>query len=293
MKVWIIIILIVGAILGGLTWRSTTQQQISGQRIIALSPAITEIVFELGLGEQIVGASEHSDYPPEAKQILRMGKYGDPNIELILWANPDLVISQRISSDEMMLMQNELAGVSKFLLLKADTLAEIVESTQRIAQATNTAERGQKLTDRWQRKIEQLEAQNAQLPDEERVRVYVEIGANPLQTCGPGNYLSQMIHLAGGKNLGDATTGNRWPIISSETVVVWNPQLILVLGMKRTGGFKEQISSRLGWDNIEAVRTGRIVELPEEFNRQGPRLFEVAGQLAQIITGDVPAGAQD
>ena len=63
--------------------------------------------------------------------------------------------------------------------------------------------------------------------------------------------------------------------------------------MKRTGGFKEQISSRLSWDNIEAVKTGRIVELPQEFNRQGPRLFEAAEQLAHIIAADAPAGAQE
>ena len=294
MKLWIIVILLLSIILLGLTWRSTvSQRQVTGQRIVSLSPALTEILFELGLGEQIVGASEFSDHPVGARQIPRVGKYGDPNIELILRAKPDLVISQRISPDKIILMQNELAGACKFLLLKVDTLAEIIESTQKIARDTNTVERGEELTDRWQKTIEQLKAQYADLPDEDRVRVYVEIGANPLRTCGPGNYLSEMIHLAGGKNLGDATTSTRWPIISSEMVVVWNPQLILVLGMKRTGGFKEQISSRLSWDNIEAVKTGRIVELPQEFNRQGPRLFEAAGQLAQIIAGDAAAGAQE
>ncbi len=284
----------VGVILAGLTWRITTQQrQVTGRRIVSLSPALTEILFELGLGGQIVGASAFSDHPPAARQIPRVGKYGDPNIELILRAKPDLVISQRISPEKISLMQNELAGVCKFLLLKVDTLAEIIESTKKIAQATNTIERGEELTDRWQRKIEQLKAQYAGLPDEDRIRIYVAIGANPLRTCGPGTYLSEMIHLAGGKNLGDATTGTLWPVISSETVVVWNPQLILILGMKRTGGFKEQISSRLAWDNIEAVKTGRIVELPQDFNRQGPRLFEAAEQLAQIIAGDAAGGLQE
>ena len=284
MRVWIIVILVVGVILVGLTWRSTTQQrQVSGQRIISLSPAITEILFELGLGGQIVGASKFSDYPPEARQIPRVGEYGDPNNELILRAKPDLVISQRISADKIILMQNELAGVCKFLLLKVDTLAEIIESTQEIAQATGTSEGGQKLTDRWQKKIEELERRYARLAEGDRVKVYVEIGANPLRTCGPGNYLSQMIHLAGGKNLGDATTSTLWPVISSETVVVWNPQLILVLGMKRTGDFKKQISSRLSWENIEAVKSGQIVELSDAYQRQGPRLFEAAEKLAQII----------
>jgi iron complex transport system substrate-binding protein len=286
MRVWISVILVVGAVLVGLTLlRGPEQRQVSGQRIISLSPAITEILFELGLGEQIVGVSEYSDYPPAARQIPRMGKYGDPNIELIIRAKPDLVVSQRISPEKITLLKNTLGGVCEVLLLKVDTLAEIIESTQQLAQASGTIEHGQKLVEHWQKKIEEMETQYARLAEEDRVRVYVEVGANPLRTCGPGTYLSQMIRLAGGRNLGDAATGSLWPIVSSETVVVWNPQVILVLGMKRTGGFKEQISSRLGWDNIEAVKNGRIVELPDAYQRQGPRLFEEAEKLAQIITG--------
>jgi len=273
----------------GLTWRSTTEQrQVSGQRIISLSPAITEILFELGLGEQIVGASEFSDHPPAARQIPRMGKYGDPNIELIIRAKPDLVVSQRISPEKITLLKNKLGGVCEVLLLKVDTLAEIIESTQQLAQASGTIERGQKLVEHWQKKIEEMETRYALLAEEDRVKVYVEVGANPLRTCGPGTYLSQMIRLAGGRNLGDAATGSLWPIVSSETVVVWNPQAILVLGMKRTGGFKGQISSRLGWDNIEAVKNGRIVELSDAYQIQGPRLFEEAEKLAQIIAGQRP-----
>ena len=75
MKLWIIVILLLSIILLSLTWRSTVdQRQVTGQRIISLSPALTEILFELGLGQQIVGASEFSDHPPAAQKIPRMGK---------------------------------------------------------------------------------------------------------------------------------------------------------------------------------------------------------------------------
>lgn len=100
-----------------------------------------------------------------------------------------------------------------------------------------------------------------------------------------------MIRLAGGKNLGDAA-GPLWPTVNSETVVVWNPQLILVLGMRSGTDFKKQISARLSWDNIDAVKTGRIIELSDAFNRQGPRLFEAAEELAQIIAAKHPRSNQ-
>ncbi len=280
--------MVVGVVLVGLALlRSPEQREVRGERIVSLSPAITEILFKLGLGEQIVGVSEYSDYPPEAKQIPRVGKYGDPNIELIIQAKPDLVIAQQIAPEKNKLLQSNVGGVCPVVLLKTDTLEEILAATERIAEATGTEQRGRELVGGWRKTIAQLEKRYGGLADQDRPRVYVDLGSDLLQTCGPGTYLSQMIRLAGGRNLGDAA-GSLWPIVSSETVVVWNPQVILVLGMKRSGDFKKQISSRLSWDNIEAVRSGRIVQLSDAFNRQGPRLFEEAEELAGIIAGQRP-----
>ena len=288
MRLWLIIILIIAAVLIILSWPSAPRtSQVEGLRIVSLSPAITEILFELGLGRQIVGAAEYSDYPPEAKQIPRVGAYGEPNIELILRVRPGLVISQRISPEKMKLLQNKISPVCLVLLLKIDTLAEIVESVQKIAQATGTLERGQELVSGWQKKLKELDERFGHLAEADRVRVYVEVGSNPLRTCGPGTYLSEIIRLAGGKNLGDAT-GSLWPVISSETVVVWNPQVILVSGMTRPEDFKKEISSRLGWENIQAVKTGRIIELGDAYKRQGPRLFDQAEKLANILHAPGP-----
>ncbi|MBC8236204.1 ABC transporter substrate-binding protein, partial [bacterium] len=73
-------------------YRRQQSPEVTGLRIVSLSPAITEILFELGVGGQIVGVSEHSDYPPEAKKIPWVGRYDEPNIELILQAKAALVV---------------------------------------------------------------------------------------------------------------------------------------------------------------------------------------------------------
>ena len=286
MRVWIAIILIVGLVLVGLTWLRTPEQRaVQGRRIVSLSPATTEILFELGLGDEIVGVSEHSDYPAEAKQIPTLGQYGEANVEPILKAAPDLVVGQMISPEKSKLLQQSVSPVCKVLLLKVDTLAEIIAATERIAQATGTEKKGKELTDAWQKTVAKMERLYGKLPQSQRVRVYVEVGANPLRTCGRGNYLSEMTELAGGKNMGDAVKGSLWPIVSSETVLSWNPQVILVMGMEKSSNYREQISSRLGWRDIEAVKTGRIYKLGDAFNRQGPRLFAEAEKLAEIIGG--------
>lgn len=283
MKLWIAIILIIAAVLLILSWPSAQQTaQVEGLRIISLSPAITEILFELGLGPQIVGAAEFSDFPPQAKQIPRVGAYGEANIEIILRSKPQLLISQRISPEKMKLLQTNISPVCPVLLLKLDTLDEIIDSVQKIAQATGTTKRGRDLVAAWQKKLDRLNKRFSHLTQADRVTVYVEVGSNPLRTCGPGTYLSEIINLAGGKNLGDAT-GSLWPVIASETVVAWNPDVILVTGMKRTGDFKKEISSRLGWENIRAVKTGRIIELSDAYQRQGPRLFDHLQELADLL----------
>ena len=270
-----------------LSWPNRSQMDhVEGLRIVSLSPAITEILFELGLGEKIVGVSKHSDYPAEAKQIPRVGGYGEPNIELILLAEPRLVISQRISPEKIELLKNKITPVCPVLVLKLDTLAEIIGAVQVIGEATGTTELGQELAGRWQNKVTALQKRYGNMDEKDRVRVYVEVGANPLRTCGQGNYMSEIITLAGGKNMGEAAEGSLWPVIASETVVVWNPEVILLLGMKRRGDFKKEISSRLGWDDIEAVKSGRIIELGDAYKRQGPRLFEELEKLAEMIRAD-------
>ena len=284
MKVWLTIILMVAVVLVVVSWPTKLQEeQVEGLRIVSLSPAITEILFELGLGGQIVGVAEYSDYPPAAAQIPRVGGYGEPNIELILRSRPGLVITQRISPEKIEQLKKQIGPTCPVLVLKLDMLAEIIESMQKIAEATNTGKRGHDLASKWQKQVTALDKRYGDLSEQDRVRVYVEVGANPLRTCGQGNYISEIIDLAGGKNVGDAARGSLWPVVASETVVVWNPEVILLLGMKRNKDFKQEISSRLGWDNIEAVKTGRIIELGDAYKRQGPRLFEELDKLAKII----------
>ena len=284
MRLWLTVILMIAVVLVVLSWPNRLQENpVEGLRIVSLSPAITEILFELGLGEQIVGAADYSDYPLEAEQIPRVGGYGEPNIELILRSRPGLVITQRISPAKIKQLENKIGPVCPVLVLKLDTLEEIIESMQVIAEATNTGKRGGELAERWKEKIEKLQKRYGDLSEKDRVRVYVEVGANPLRTCGQGNYMSEIITLAGGKNMGDAATGSLWPVIASETVVVWNPEVILLLGMKRRGDFKKEIRSRLSWENIEAVKGERIFELGDACKRQGPRLFEELEKVARII----------
>ena len=152
MKVWLTIILMVAVVLVVVSWPTKLQEeQVEGLRIVSLSPAITEILFELGLGGQIVGVAEYSDYPPAAAQIPRVGGYGEPNIELILRSRPGLVITQRISPEKIEQLKKQIGPTCPVLVLKLDMLAEIIESMQKIAEATNTGKRGHDLASKWQK----------------------------------------------------------------------------------------------------------------------------------------------
>lgn len=287
MRILLLVIVLVAAVLIGLSlYRAQETPEVQGIRIVSLSPAVTEILFELGLGQQIVGTSEFSDFPPQAKEITRIGGYHDPNVEQILRLKPDLVVGQRIGQDKIKQLQQKVGAACRLLLVKVDSLNEIMVATVSIAEATGKGEQGKALANSWRATIDGLKSRYGNVGRQDRLRVFVEVSGNPLQTAGPGSYISELIGLAGGHNVGDEAVG-LWPVISSETVMKWNPQVILVVGMTRSDDFKKEISSRLGWEGIEAVKTRRIIELGDAYKRQGPRLFEHAEELARIIHGPV------
>ena len=284
MRVWLLVIALVVALLVALSiMRSEPEREVEGQRIVSLSPAMTEILFELELGEQIVGVSAYSDYPPQASRLPEVGSYHDPTVERILKLKPDLVLGQRIGPDKTRLLQEQLDSHCELLILKVDSLAEIMHAAREIAEAAGCPEKGRELAHQWDQSIERLRQRYGQIPEGERIAVYVEIGANPLRTAGDGSYMSELLGLIGARNVGDAVKINLWPVVSSEAVIKWNPQVILLLGMQRSSNVRQEISSRLGWDRIEAVKNGRIIELPDAYKRQGPRLFAHAERLAEMI----------
>lgn len=247
-------------------------------RIVSLAPSITEMLFSLGLDEQIVGVTEFCDYPAAAKSKAKVG-YANPNMEALVALQPDLVLTPKEFLRADLQAKLEQLKIPLFVLdaknlesipLHVQTLGKILERpsvADEVAQAIR-----QRMVD-MQRKVESLPPK----------RVLYVLNSRPLITVGPGSYIHQMIGLVGGVNVA-ARAGTPYPRLSMETVLKEDPEvLVFPVGEVESVTRSEQEQWRR-WESLSAVKQHRFHEVSSNLlNRPGPRIVDGLEQLAKAI----------
>ena len=246
--------------------------------IISLVPSATEILFALGAGDRVIGVSTACDYPPESKGVLRVGDFAAPKIELLYELKPSLVITTDLRDNEI---AQAIRGCgAKLLIVQQGTYSEVVDSIEQIGAAIGAEAQAEKITRRMRERL----ARSANvIPDDRRPTVFVELSERPLRTGGKGSFLDDIITLAGGRNIAH-DIDRQWLTISPDTVVLKNPDIIIITYPVERDA-TQIVSSRIGWQNINAVKTGDVhAELvPDLILRPGPRLADGIDTLARIF----------
>lgn len=242
-------------------------------RIVSISPACTEILFGLGLGEKVVGVTEYCDYPEEALEKEKIGTFTTPNLEAIVALKPDLVLATGGVQAEMLDRMKEL-GLTVYAVNPTtfdETLATILE----VGEITGAVDKAEEIVaDMNQRAVEVARRVNEMEKEgKKRPRAFFEIYyENNVWTAGKGSIISDLIRQAGGENVGDMQSGDYYEF-SVEELLSQNPQVYLV----GSGSMSDpgDIASRPGWDRMEAVRDGRVYVIEENLlYRTGPRLID-------------------
>jgi len=270
-KVFICTIFLVCVCLGGCS--KYTSPDKSQMHIISLAPSITEILFELGLGDNIVGTTTFCDYPEEAKLIPKISDYTNPNIEEILKLQPTLVFTP---GTEQIDINKALQGCGiKTKTINPESIEGVMKSILRISDITGTQGQAFKIVEDLSLRINTVRKKVRAIPAKKRPRVFIEIWHDPIITAGKGSFIDELITLAGGQNIAYDTRGP-YVRFSPELVIKRNPDCI-ILGYMATGTeSKEAIAKRLGWPEISAVKNGNIIDdiNPDLFLRPGPRLID-------------------
>jgi len=246
--------------------------------MLSLAPSITEMLFALGLDEQIVGVTEYCDFPVAAQTKPKVG-YANPNVETIVALKPDLVLAPRDFLRADLQAKLEQIKIPTFILdaktledipLQIQTLGRIVERTSK-ADAVAAAIR-QRLAE-IHRKAESLQPR----------RVLYVLNSEPLITVGPGSFIHQMIGLAGGINVA-AQAATPYPRVSMEMVLKEDPEvLVFPVGAVEAVRRSEQQQWQR-WTSLSAIKHQRISEISSNLlNRPGPRIVEGLEQLAKAI----------
>ena len=250
------------------------------ERIVSLSPSHTEILFALGLGGRLVGATTYCNYPPEVADTPRVGGFSDVDLEQVVGLAPDLVLASTIHSTEVVPRLEEL-GIAVFVVNPPTVLA-VLDSILTIGFITGQARAAAVLVAEMQERIDAiLEA----VAGAAKPEVFWELGPD-LYTAGPGSFIDDLITLAGGKNVA-ADAQSQWPQLSAETIIVKDPEII-VLADHNYGETAAIVEARPGWADVAAVKEGRMVELANDdvFSRPGPRIVEGLEFLARVFHPD-------
>ncbi len=252
------------------------------QRIISLAPSNTEILYAIGAGEQVVGRDALSDFPEEAQSATDIGSTFDAlNTELIVSLNPDLILAAEINTPEQVKQLEDL-GLTVYYLKNPTTLEEMYDNLELVAQLTGHQDDAAALIESLKARVAAVDEKIAPLSS--RPSVFYELDAtDPSKpfTAGKGTFITQLIDRAGGYNIASELDG--YPQLSLEQVVAADPAFI-ILGDARYGVSPESIAQRPGWENLSAVRNGKIFPFNDDLvSRPGPRLVDALEELAKLL----------
>jgi len=250
---------------------------VPAQRIISLAPNITEVLFHIGAGDQIVGADEYSNYPEAAKQILRVNNHAAANYELILSLKPDLVIAWQSGNGDKIINPLRKLGIPVFVV-ETHQIERIPNLFRRFGQLSGNNDLAQQRIEEFTQRLQLLgDAQTGKSV----VRTFYQIWDQPLITLNGKHMVSDVIELCGGINIfADAVP--LVPYVNIESIVAADPQVIIA------GGSQEEqpgwYSSWQQWTGISAVQHKQIYLIPADLmQRHSVRILDGAQMMCDYL----------
>lgn len=267
--------LLLAVLLGACRHEAARTAATPARRVVSLAPSITELLFALGAGDQVVGRTTYCKYPPAALSVPSVGDGLNPNVEAIAARNPDLVVLYRSPQTEVAARQLEALGV-RTLVVHHDRLEDIDTTARLLGQATGHADAGALIA----RTIDSALA--APPPADLRARVAVLVWDNPPIVIGGGSYLDQLIRLAGATNaFHDIASPSA--TVAIETIAARDPDRIAVL-REDTDTTPPAYALRPEWRVVRAARERRFLFLPAElFGQPSARAPEAIAMLRRLL----------
>ena len=295
-----------------------TEEPRTEQRIVCLAPSMVEVVYALGLGDEIVGWSAYTDYPPEveqregwvpyaeyystdtadfdveaelAKDVAVVSKFYDCNFEIIEALKPTIIFGEA-EVQQPMVEELKNRGYNAYNYAPA-TIDEVYDMMLEMGELLGVGEYAQELVDGYYREIEEIKAITANLKP---VPTYFEIahqtdygeyGVFGPYTNASGTPFDDMIAIAGGVNIFGDLEGD-YTEVTFEQIVEKNPAVIL--SPYWPNAFDEEVTTlyeimtRPGFDTTDAVKTGRVYYYDSSLmKRFGPRTVTAIKKLAYLL----------
>ena len=249
--------------------------------IISMIPSNTEILFALGLDEEIIGVNDYESYPKEALEKEKIGGM-EFNIEKIISLSPDIVFAHEsiVSMAESGLQQLRDAGVKVFVVQDAKDFNLTYTTIEQIGRATGKYEEAQAVIEDMKAKVDEIQEKVAKV--ETKKTVFVETSDVPeIYTPGNGTFMQEILTMVNAENIMADQDG--WFQVNPEEIVSRNPDVMLIT-YDYVEGIVEKVKQRDGFDTVTAIQNDEVVQVDEDAtSRPGPRLVEGLEEVAKAI----------
>lgn len=243
-------------------------------RVVCLVPSVTDTVFALGSGDDVVAISDYTTYPSAALKKPSIGSLVKPSIETILSFHPDLVLGTSIPGSTETAAQLETAGIPVYFV-DPHGLAGILHSIDSVGAALNRVSQAAALNASIARRIEAVKTRAAGKP---APKVLVPVWYDPIVTIGKHAFITEIVEAAGAKSVTDDLIPD-WPQISMEAVIARAPAALVLI---RKGKISiDMLRSRPGWSSVPAVQAGKVYYVDSGIQEPSPVAIDALEELAR------------
>ena len=248
-------------------------------RVVSLAPNLTEISYEVGGGETLVGATRFANVPEAAARLPKVGSYVALDIEKIVSLKPQLCLAIRDGNPKAVVDRLEALGIPVYVF-DPQSLEAIVDTVERLGSIYHEEARASALAAGYRQRLARVARQVAGVTD--RPGVFFQIDAQPIISAGSDTFLHQLLIRSGAVNLAADRIG--YPRYTWEELLVLEPEVVLLASMG--GGYTDQeLRSRWQeWPQIPAVRNSRLHVVDADlFDRPTPRLIDALEYLVGLL----------
>lgn len=250
------------------------------RRVVSLAPSLTEIVFLLGKGELLAGATRFCNHPPAASSLPRIGGMTDPDVERIVSLSPDLVLCTTDGNPRGRVEALEEMGIPCFAASPQD-LPGILATVERLGALLGDAARGRSEAAVLSRRMNAARAAAVRGGGDAPLALFV-VSTSPIIVAGEGTFMDELLGLAGARNAARFFRG-RYPRLSVEDLVAAGPEAVFLAGMGSAERFPQEVTA---WKEVPAFRDGAVFRVDGDLvTRPGPRLVTALEEISEALAG--------
>jgi iron complex transport system substrate-binding protein len=248
-------------------------------RIISLAPNMTEILFALGLGDNIVGVTSFCDYPEEAKKKPKIGGMSNPSIEAVVSLKPDIVVMTTDGNPKE--FEERLRSMKiKTYVFTSRRLSELPQGVRALGVALGVKDRADAFARDFETNLSKFKAQDSKSRTKKKKVLFI-VWPEPLIVAGPGTVIDDALEAVGAENIASGAMAS-YPKYSTEEILRRQPDMIIIGNML---GDDRKISKGLlqKLKILPAVKNKKVFYVSDDLYRLGPRIMRGLGEISKLV----------